>query len=76
MNEDLKSILKEIGTSDPGKELRKYLDEELEKMKGDIDSVESWDDVLARRKAKKIINNLFYFLDEEPQQRKVKNQYL
>ena len=75
MTLELQKLLKEIGTSDPGKELKKYLGEEIERMKGDIDNVEEWADVLARRKAKKLLKEVFYFLEPEESQPKERNQY-
>jgi len=71
-----KVVLEEIGASEPGKILKEYLDEKIKTMKGDVDSVESWEDILAARKAKAIIKEVFYFLEPREQIKKEKNQYL
>lgn len=76
INQEIKIVLKELGKSDYGDKLKEYLSERLEFIKGDIDDVEDWPDVLARRKAKKIIKEVFYFLEAEEPQQKEKNQYM
>lgn len=76
MNEDVKKMLLELGESDYGDTLREYLDERLEAMEGNLDSVENWEDVLGRRKAKKIIKEIFYFLKPKRIEPKEKNQYV
>lgn len=76
MTEETKNMLAELGKSDFGDALREYLNEELEKLKGDIDSVEDWPDILGRRKARKIIKEVLYFLEPRQPKEPNKNQYV
>lgn len=76
MTEDIKKMLIDLGKSDYGDALKDYLEEKLRLLRGDIENVDSWEDILARRKAKKIVKEIFYFLEPEKVEPKEKNQYM
>jgi len=77
MSEKTKKMLEELGKSDYGDVLKEYLKEKLEAIKGNIDNAEDWSDILGRRKASRIIKEVFYFLEEPKQsQPKEKNPYM
>ncbi len=71
-----KKILEELGESDYGEALKEYLDERLKSMEGNVHDYENWDDILGRRKATRIIKEIFYFLEKREIKQKDKNQYV
>jgi hypothetical protein len=71
---DVKKILGELGKSQYGAALRKFLDSELEDIK-DVTTAKSWEEALGNKKAVKILTKLFSFMEEKEVKDKIKNQY-
>lgn len=69
-----KELLKTLKTSAHGRALRELIDEHLEKL-DDISTVNSWDETLGRKHAKKLIMEIFSFMDVEKKTDKTPNQY-
>jgi len=75
IDEETKIVLKQIGESEPGKILKKYIESEIKIMEGTIDDYKDWPDVEGRRRAKPILKKILYFLEPKQIESKGKNQY-
>jgi hypothetical protein len=75
LTEDEKRILKDLWKTSYGKVLFKYLEIEYSKI-GDITTANSWDEVLGRQHAFKLLKKLFSFGEEEKPPRSNNSQYV
>ena len=67
--------LKQIKESPQGHALVSYLEQAKQEM-NNIKSIESWEEVLGRKFALKVIDDLFIFMEDKKVEVKSKNQYI
>ena len=68
------TLLQEFKESPYVRLLKDYLQEQIDKM-NEISSHKTWDEVLGKQYATKIINDLIRNLETKPEKVKVHNQY-
>lgn len=75
IREEQVKLLKELGKSHYGNTLKNYLSEKIIEL-NDVSSCESFDDVLGRKKAIKIVKELFNFMEDRKVIDKGRENYL
>ena len=75
IREDQVKLLKELGKSHYGNTLKIYLSEKIAEL-NDVSTCESFDDVLGRKKAIKIVKELFNFMEERKTMGKSRESYV
>lgn len=75
MTEEEKQLLRDIWKTTYGRALFKYLELEYNRI-GDITTAQSWDEVLGRQYAFKLLKKLFSFGEEEKPKKSNNSQYV